>query len=410
MVSWVKRHKRLVIGLAVVGVVAAVTAVWALVIREVEPENPTAFYDPPDPIPSDPPGTIVRSEPIDRAPAGASATLVMYTSTDPAGTPIAVTGVVFAPSGAVPEDGRPVVAWAHGTSGVASRCAPSLLPRGGRANIPELESFLDAGVVVVATDYPGLGTPGPHPYLVGESEGRAVLDSVRAAQNVVGEDAGSKVTVFGHSQGGHSTIYAAEIAPTYAPELDLVAVAAMAPPTNLAELVVADEGSVSGVLLTALAIDSWSHYYPDTPANAIVHEEFIAPIRDLARKCIFTNDQDLVDVPDIVELRDRFLSTNPVEQPAWKPHFAANTPTEAPLPVPLLVAQGSIDEIVKPDVTRAYVERECAAGGNVEYKTYPEAGHFAVRTVAAPDVRDWMLARLDGQPASSDCPIPASTG
>ena len=42
------------------------------------------------------------------------------------------------------------------------------------------------GYAIAATDYPGLGTPGPHPYLVGDSEARAVIDSVRAARSFPG--------------------------------------------------------------------------------------------------------------------------------------------------------------------------------------------------------------------------------
>jgi pimeloyl-ACP methyl ester carboxylesterase len=388
----------------IVGVVLLVTGAWVLIQRDEEPAKPSAFYTPPDPVPDDPPGTILRSEPIDDAPSGATATRVLYASTDPNGTPIAVSGVVFAPTGAVPDGGRPVVAWAHGTSGVASRCAPSLESGGGASKIPELAEFLDTGAVVVFTDYPGLGTPGPHPYLVGESEGRAVLDSVRAAQNVVGDGASDKAAILGHSQGGHSTLFAAELAPTYAPELDVVGVAAMAPPTDLAKLMEADQGTASGILLTAMAIESWAKFYPDTPAADVVDSQYLPAIEDLDTKCIETNAQDLIEAPDIADLRRRFLAGDPADSPAWKPHFVANSPAVAPLTVPLFVAQGATDEIVHPEVTQEYVRGQCAAGGDVELKMYPDTGHFALKTVAAPDVFAWLTARIDGAPTTPNCP------
>ena len=107
-----------------------------------------------------------------------------------------------------------MVTWAHGAVGLADVCAPSKQPdiasgtSGAgigypRALIPMLQTFLDAGYVVAATDYEGLGTPGLHPFLVGESEGRSVLDAARAARGLKAAAAANKALVFGHSQGGH---------------------------------------------------------------------------------------------------------------------------------------------------------------------------------------------------------------
>jgi dipeptidyl aminopeptidase/acylaminoacyl peptidase len=122
-----------------------------------------------------------------------------------------------------------VASWAHGTSGLADTCAPSKDP-GVVSGTPYLRELLDAGFAVVATDYEGLGTPGLHPYLVGESEGRSVLDAARAAAALPDAGASSNVIVYGHSQGGHAVLFAGELAPSYAPDLNLLGVAAGAPP------------------------------------------------------------------------------------------------------------------------------------------------------------------------------------
>ena len=230
-----------------------------------------------------------------------------------------------------------------------------------------------------------------------------MLDSIRAARNVVGDDATDTAAVFGHSQGGHATLFAAELAPTYAPELDVVGVAAMAPPTDLAQLMEADQGTASGILLTAMAVESWARFYPDTPAEDVVSAQFLPAIGDLDKKCIETNAQDLIEAPDIADLRRRFLKGDPAASPAWEPHFVANSPAVAPLSVPLFVAQGAIDEIVHPEVTQAYVQHECDADGDVELKMYPDTGHFAVKTVAAPDVFAWLMARIDGEATTPNC-------
>jgi pimeloyl-ACP methyl ester carboxylesterase len=106
--------------------------------------------------------------------------------------------------------------------------------------------MLARGYVVVATDYPGLGTPGIHPYLIGKSEGRAVLDSVRAARDLPDAAASNRFAVWGHSQGGHASLYTGELAASYAPDLKLVGVAAAAPATYLIELFDADKSSSAG--------------------------------------------------------------------------------------------------------------------------------------------------------------------
>ena len=131
-----------------------------------------------------------------------------------------MSGAIFIPPGKAPAGGRDVIAWAHPTSGVVEKCAPSLMPDTA-GMIWGLQSMLAKGYVVVATDYPGLGTPGIHPYLIGESEGRAVLDSVRAARAMPQSGASNRFVVWGHSQGGHAALYTGELAKSYAPELEL---------------------------------------------------------------------------------------------------------------------------------------------------------------------------------------------
>ncbi|HEX7443392.1 MAG TPA: lipase family protein, partial [Acidimicrobiales bacterium] len=173
----------------------------------VGPGSPAAFYRTPGPLPQEPPGAIVRSVVIPSAgllPGGATAYRVLYHSQSIAGADIAVSGVVVVPGGTPPPGGFPIVAWAHGTTGLSDQCAPSL---GGFASIPSLTAFLDRGMIVAATDYEGLGTPGIHPYLVGQSEAQSVLDSARAARNLAGVTASNQVAVVGYSQGGQAALF-----------------------------------------------------------------------------------------------------------------------------------------------------------------------------------------------------------
>ncbi len=149
------------------------------------------FYTPPANMPKKAPGTLIRSTPI-TAPSGAKAWKVLYHSRSVDGRDIAVSGVVVVPTSATPKGGRPVVTWAHGTTGLGDQCAPSKAADAASA-VPYVKQLVDAGYVVAATDYEGLGTPGVHPYLVGESEGRSVLDAARAARALSGSGAADRV-------------------------------------------------------------------------------------------------------------------------------------------------------------------------------------------------------------------------
>src|SRR4051812_11476571 len=168
------------------------------------------------------PGQMLRTEPLDPALGLAMAgeqRRILYTSTDgmDGKTPIVVSGAYFVPKGTPPSGGWPLVAWAHGTTGIADTCAPSWIPRTER-DAAYLNAWLQQGFAIVATDYQGLGTPGPHPYLAVRPEAYSVLDSVRAVLKGF-PNLADRIVVIGQSQGGGAAFAAAGIAPSYAPEL-----------------------------------------------------------------------------------------------------------------------------------------------------------------------------------------------
>jgi hypothetical protein len=104
---------------------------------------------------------LLRSEPFTRGiPADWRAWRILYTTTRDEDVPAVASGVVIV-SKHLPAGLRPVIAWAHGTTGVASACAPSLLPsRWDTDVIPGLDRVIARGWIFVATDYVGLGTRG----------------------------------------------------------------------------------------------------------------------------------------------------------------------------------------------------------------------------------------------------------
>ncbi len=220
----------------------------------------TAFYAPQPGEVAGPPGTLIRSEPMLFAPGGAQAYRILYRSTGVRGEPIAVSGVVVIPPGETPAGGRPIVAWAHPTTGVVPHCAPSLAIFVFQ-QMQGLRQLVEQGAVVVATDYPGLGTAGPHPYLVGASEGRAVLDSVRAARSLPGGGGGNTFAVWGHSQGGQAALYTGFSQRATRPNSIWSASRRRRPRPSLVTLMGDDFKTVGGKNLTAMTLWSWSRVY-----------------------------------------------------------------------------------------------------------------------------------------------------
>lgn len=362
-----------------------------------------AFYDATaSDIAAGGPGTLIRWQWIPGAPDRARAWRVLYRSTGLRGEPIAVSGVVIVPAGAPPPGGRPIVAWAHPTTGVVSRCAPSLALVLFNS-IQGLRAMLSDGDIVAATDYPGLGTPGPHPYLIGVSEGRAVLDSVRAARLVPGADAGTAFAVWGHSQGGQAALFAGLLARSYAPDLHLVGVAVAAPATELTTLMNDDLDTPGGRNLTAMALWSWHRVF-DAPITDIVVPAAVPVIDRLADECI----ERFFDVvtrrgPTRALSRGFLRVENLSEREPWRSLLAENTPGTLPAGTPVFIAQGTADRIVLPAVTREYVAKLCRAGSDVTFVEMPGVGHaFAGRDSAAAAAA-WMQARFAGKPAPDDC-------
>ena len=380
----------------------ALLCATALAFSAAKADAQTPFYHASAQEIAGQPGTLIRSEPMTFAPAGAQAYRVLYRSTGMDGEPIAVSGVIVVPPGPVPAGGRPIVAWAHPTTGVVPHCAPSLAIFVFQ-QMAGLRQLIEQGAVVAATDYPGLGTPGPHPYLVGDSEARAVIDSVRAARNLPGVGGGNNFAVWGHSQGGQASLYTGLIAKTYAPELNLVGVAAAAPATSLVTLMGDDFKTSGGKNLTAMTLWSWSRVYR-APVQKVVEPEAMPTVDRLANECIESIFDIMARRRTEKPLEENFLSVpNIATVEPWHSLAAHNTPGVLPASIPLFLAQGTTDDIVRPDVTRAYMQRQCKAGGKVTMMWVQGVGHGLVARDSADTAVAWMMDRFAGRPAPSDC-------
>lgn len=348
------------------------------------------------------PGQIIRVWPqVGGGPENAKAYRILYRSTGLNGEPIPVSGAIFIPEGKAPRGGRPIIAWAHPTTGVVNRCAPTLLPDLS-GTIAGLGYMIERGYVVAATDYPGLGEPGTHPYLIGVSEARSVLNSVRAARQLPDAKAQRRFAVWGHSQGGQAAIYTGELAAKYAPELELVGVAAAAPATYLEQLFDADRTTAAGKTLTAMALLSWSKVF-DIPLDSILKPGTHRAFENLARNCIESIKDLLKLEQDIGELETNFLAKTPTKTEPWEGIMKRNSPGKAPAGAPMFIAQGTADQIVRPPITKRFANHVCLQGTRVHMIWLEGVSHSYAGYKSAYSAVEWMAERFAGRPAPSNC-------
>lgn len=385
------------VGFAFVVTCGAVVALVAWSGRAVPTD---AFYSVPSPAGATP-GTLLAHAPVESdVPAGVRAWRIRYATTTSRDTPKTATAIVALRADAPPGP-RPVVAWAHGTTGVDTACAPSAGPEPLRG--AGFAPAVAAGWVWVATDYAGLGTPGTHEYLVGAGEARAVLDAIRAARAVPGVHAEPRAVVWGHSQGGHAALWAGILAPAYAPDVVLSGVAAAAPATDLPELTAHVQHALVGRVLNAYLLHAYAATYDDVRFDDWSQGLRGRLARRMARGCL--EGRTVVATLAAAAVAGGSIFAQDPRGGALGRRLADNSPTR-PLAMPLLIAQGARDDLVLPSIQSRFVNARCAAGQSLEYATYPDRDHLTLVAPDSPLIADlvaWTRARFDGAPARDDC-------
>jgi len=385
---------------AVFGALAALAACSA--------PTPGAFYHAPAAA-DQPPGAVISAAPFPTGIRGAAAYRVLYNSTDLDGGIVPVSGVIYIPLTLPPAGGRNVVAWAHPTTGIAPGCAPSLDTGGIGAistdqSIPGLAEFIAAGDIVAATDYQGMGVPdaGIHPYLIGQSEGANILDAVRAAKALPGAFVSGRYAVWGHSQGAQAALFAGQISHAYAPELDLVGVAAAAPPTYLPGEFAEPMTNVGDRILNSYVYDSWSIIY-HVPVTSVVAPQFVPAVQKTAAQCINSIGTGIAALRAASPLTNSFRAADASHTQPWFTLFDENSPGHAPPGAPLLIVQGTKDPTVEPYWTRGFVGKICSRHQTVDYVEYQGVKHLMIAYKSEPLVAGWIADRFAGKPPPDNC-------
>jgi hypothetical protein len=357
------------------------------------------------------PGKLLRQEPLASELMLVNAVKglrILYSSTNGLDneTPIAVSGAIYFPKSATPVAGRPIIAWAHGTTGIADVCAPSWIPRSSR-DADYLNTWLAQGYAVVATDYQGLGTPGGHPWLTVRPEAYSVLDSARAAIGAFPELSNS-VVIVGQSQGAHAAISASLLAPAYATDIHLKGTVAtgvpahpdppFAPATKAPKIPIPPQ--VAGALVTINLLNLLAYRIIDpslNPSDYLV--DAARPAFEAARTACLT------------DVRETVTNSNLTVENAFRKSLTAATAKAAsyqqyPTPKfaqPVFIGSGLADTAAFPEGQYNVVMAACHAGSRIEAHYYPGQDHSGTVNASLVDSIPFVKKVLAGQTIAGNC-------
>ncbi|QWD92133.1 lipase [Polynucleobacter asymbioticus] len=387
-------------------------------------------------------GQVIKQEAIATSVKGARAWRIAYISSDISGRKTIATGLVVAPMGAAPAGGRPVMSWAHGTTGAAQNCGPSqvidpAVPLneyflvGGNSwtdyGIPSVEEFIKEGYVLVATDYQGLGGGGRHQYSVSATNGMDTLNAARAAVSMKETGANKKTLIYGWSQGGGAVIALAGMSEyikqtgTVADNLDMIGFVAMAPqdlsilaPAGKLDQAAADQFFQDFQKLFLDNVFNFTHatmYYWGTQAafsnlklSDIFTDEGVKVANEIyGNKCMHASS-DTFNF-NYGASYATLLKQTPANTLAWVQAVQkGGVPVAKPV-APVQIYFGTKDTAVPPMMHQMYQDQICKLGGNVGRMQLPgEQSHFTTPGSSKPFYLAWVKDRVAGKPLANACP------
>ena len=365
-------------------------------VREAE-----QLYAIPDPIPDAPPGTLLRYQRVERSGLPGSVYRIMYTSTTAAGDPTVVTGTAVVPPGPVPDGGRPVLTHGHGSTGLADDCAPSraLGRKGSEQLLAELSVLTQqtspAGYVVASSDYEGQSGPGRHPFLVGVSEGRSMLDAAVAVGSLPDVETDGTLSIAGYSQGGHAAVWARQLAAERTPDLDVVGTVAGAPSTELVDLLRSGaQGSVLGSFPAMVAAGQ---------AAGDAELDLDAALTRAGRSMIEAIDASCDAMSELDSSAEAMRVDITTEEP-WHRAVLDSTPGQSVGSGPLLIVHSREDRNVPVEQSATLQRRLCARGANVERRVLPEGDHVLAAVPTYQQGIAWLAGLDEGARPASTCP------
>ena len=363
-------------------------------------------------------GTLLHHQSIATSLRDARAWRVCYSSRDVNGREHETTGLVIAPND--PGSSRPIVTWCHGTTGLGDAACPSLQPDPARElvtyftpeatqqldyGVPGLQSLIDAGWVVCATDYQGLGTDGMHQYTVNRTNARDAVNIVHAARHLP-VDAGTAFGSVGWSQGGGTTAAVAELDPEDYGDLTLVGSVAMSPAVPAVAL--ADHAGPTAALSDA-SIPPDAHLvmllcgFQAANPSTLALNDVLTPLGERIISGAW-NTQPVHHLNDtlgrLFRLEGPILQPSPTNEKAWQQAIAAGSAGQRVPVCPILLCVDGFDggTVVPVAWQDSYADAVRGHGGMIEVLQYPKDDHFTLPQSSIADAQAWLAARFAACP------------
>jgi len=393
----------LAIGALAVPAVASATQPRPVVAAPAPPQEfapgDATFFDIPDPIPAGTHGDLIRWQFVDTP--FQLTYRIMYLSETVAGAPTVVTGLVAAPDEAPPFGGFPLLVHGHGSLGLADACAPSrAIDAADSANAEEFDGLgttaTSDGFIVASSDFEGIGGPGRHPFFVGLSEGRSMLDAGLAARQLPVLYVGAPTTIAGFSQGGHAALWATQLAPEWTPQHLIMGTVVVAAGSEVSDLARAGFADPALGLLPAAMVAGLAAISPDAEAALAL---MLTPSgRELVALLDESCFQDDVTWPE-----PPYLTADPTTVEPYASLFAANTAGTAASATPILMFHGDADTNIPLAQSDALLDRLCAAGQVVERRILVGANHLVTNSQSRQEFLTWLLGLTTGAAPISSC-------
>lgn len=326
---------------------------------------------------------------------------VMYRTADGHDTPTAAITTILIPKNA-PAKGRKVLAYQSFYDSLTIECTPSYLTvKGTLFEESNIDSTLKKGIVVVMSDYEGLNSQ----WIAGMNTAHGVLDGIRAAIKFskAGIDANAPVALMGFSGGGHATGWAAEVAPEYAPELNIVGAAMGGVPVNVGNVARKVDGTLfAGVYLGAVV--GLSRAYPEIDPNKYATPAGLTAIKDMGNRCLlgmFEGQNEMLIKYAFTKgtkyLKDpNFLNLPEIASIIQQNNMGSRIPK-----TPMYVYEGTLDEIMPIADVDALVKTYCDAGLKVQYNR--AVSDHLLMAITPGAATTYVQDRLDGKVAPSNC-------
>ncbi|MFC6932380.1 lipase family protein [Actinomadura yumaensis] len=288
---------------------------------------------------------------------------------------------------------------------------------------PNLSGFLNKGWALAATDGVGYLDGQTHFYVNGQANGRAALDVVRAARRIPDPVPGGalggdgKVGITGYSEGGNSSLWAAQLAASYAPELKVAGVASGGVPGDLKTVAkFLNGGPFAGFM--ADAVVGFHFQYPEMPFDELMNDTGRKAIKDVQTNCLFGTlavfagqrmenfSKDKLTLDQIYALKGPDGATWGQIVDGLKLGVDIGAPSsnaKYKIGFPVFQYRGYFEEIIPHETEDGTRAAYCKAGINTTWNnTYPTE-HATTLWGASGDVMNFLDDRFHDKPAKGNC-------